>query len=63
MITITTTTAATVVAMVTIIMSISVDTLHTLVESGSVLALEPDGPGCVSSAKSPPLSEPLFLPL
>ena len=49
--------------MVTIILSISVDTLHTLIESGSVLALEPDGPGCVSSAKSLPLSEPLFLPL
>lgn len=63
MITITTTTAAPVVAMVTIIMSISAETLYTLTESGSVQALEPDGPGCVSSAKSLPLSEPLLLPL
>lgn len=63
MITITTTTAAPVVAMVTIIMSISAETLYTLTESGSIPALEPDGPGCVSSAKPLPLSEPLLLPL
>lgn len=63
MITITKTTAAPVAAMITIVMSISAETPHTLTESGSVPALELDGPGCVSSAKSLPLSEPLLLPL
>ena len=49
--------------MITNVMSISAETLHTLTEWGSVPALELDGPGCVSSAKSLPLSEPLLLPL